>query len=70
MGTGGKFAVGRRVWFAEAAGGRAFGRIVSLPKHFLAPSPSFIVLLDGGTPTAVTCSEGRQGEQWDFAEEG
>ena len=70
-GDGGRVVLGQRVWVADPAGlgGRAFGRIASLPPVFLSGSPSFVVLLDGKN-IVVTCCEERRGSQWDFAEKG
>ena len=63
--------LGRRVWVADALQpeGRAFGLIASLPQVYLNGFASFVVMLDGGTPSVVTCCVERRGSQWDFAEE-
>jgi hypothetical protein len=64
--------LGQRVWVADALQpeGRAFGQIASLPEVYLNGYASFVVMLDGRTPTAITCCVERRGSQWDFAEEG
>jgi hypothetical protein len=63
--------LGRRVWVADAvrAEGRICGHIASFPQVFLNGHASFVVMLDAGKPTAVTCCVERRGRQWDFAEE-
>jgi hypothetical protein len=68
----GSIELGERVWVADPArrDGRTFGRIASLTPDLLNDSLSFVVVLDGGKPIAVTCCEDRRGGQWDFAEEG
>jgi hypothetical protein len=74
LGIGGRegFETGQRVWVADPAvqDGRTFGRIASLSLPLFNGSPSFVVVLDGGKPIAVTCCKERRGSQWDFAEEG
>ena len=46
-----------------------FGHIASMPEAYLNGHTSFVVMLEGGTPTAITCSTGRQGSRWDYASE-
>jgi hypothetical protein len=56
---------GQRVG-VDHGGARAYGRIASLPPVRQGEPPRFIVLLDG-KGSIVVCSEGRKGEQWDYA---
>lgn len=67
----GRIQLGQRVWVADPAvpQRRTFGHIASMPEAYLNGHTSFVVMLEGGTPTAITCSTGRQGSQWDYASE-
>jgi hypothetical protein len=57
--------VGQRVWVA-CAKGRAFGHIAYVPRPSAAPA-HFVVVLEGET-VAITCTENRKGEMWDFVD--
>jgi hypothetical protein len=72
MATESIIQLGQRVWVTDQSnpGGRTFGYVAALSTVYLNGSASFVVKVDGGKPTVITCCEDRRGSQWDFAEEG